>query len=347
MRKPFRNATGIAVAGLLTLSIVPSFAAPRAERELLGIRIWNKFSDVLSRYGQPTRIENGLVTASGSMGAEAGGGTPGIPGAPGAVGGGSMMSGGGGKMGGMSMPGMPGMGGAMMSGGGGRPGGMSMPGMGMMSGGGGRPGMMGGGKGDDGGMSGMPGMGMPGMGMPGMGGAQSEDSEARSTWIYQRGPISNFFVFNKDGRVIQIETSGLSGSSAVTGRGVKLGDPVAKVYNQYGWTGKVAKSGTSTSLDFTRESHAAFLVQDMKAKGPIVVGMTVTLLDAPAPGALGSGTSVAGGPAGMPGSMGGGGMAMPGMPSMGGGMMSGGAGMGARRGGKMGAMGMPGMVGGK
>ncbi len=349
MRKPFRSATGLAAAGLLILAVVPSNAAGRAERELLGIRIWNKFSDVLNRYGQPTRIENGLITASGEGGAQAPGGAPGIPGVPGMSGmggmgggmsgmGGGMGSGGGmsGKMGGMrgamgmpGMSGMPGMGGGMGSGG--ARGGMSMPGAeGAM----GMPGMSG--------MGGMPGMsGVTGAG----GGEQTQESEARSTWIYQRGPITNFFVFNKDGRVIQIESSGLSGSGGVTARAIRLGDLVAKVYRAYGWTGKVAKSGSAVTLDFTRESHVAFIVQDMKGRGPAVVDITVTLLDAPSPNPLGSGAAVAGGPGmggGMPGMSG-----MSGMSGMGGGMMGamgrpsmsgmGSGGMGGRRsGGKMG-----------
>jgi len=348
MRKPLRSITGLAAAGLLALAVVPSNAAPRAERELLGIRIWNKYSDVLSRFGQPTRIENGLVTSSGEGGQTVAGGAPGMggmPGMPGGMGprmGGMMGSGGpmgmgmGGRMGsGGPMGGMPGMPGGMMGSGGK---------MGAMMGGMGMPGMPGG--------MGMPGSGGPmGMGMPGMpgmggagGGAGTQGNtsdEATQTWIYQHGPITNFFVLNKDGRVVQIESSGLSGSGGVTAQGVRLGDPVAKVYRAYGWTGKVSKNGTAALLDYTRESHAAFIVQDKDGRGPVVVDIMVTLLDVGPPNPLGTGAGVAAG--------GGMGMGMPGMP---GGMMGSGGrmGMGAMMGGKMSpgamGMGMPGGMGG-
>jgi hypothetical protein len=346
MLMPLRSIAGLGAVGLLTLAVVPSNAAPRAERELLGIRIWNRFSDVLRLHGQPTRIENGLVSSSADGGQTVGAGAPGgggFAGAPGmsgrpgmpGMGGmpGMMGSGGpmGGKMGAMGMPGMGGSGGRM----GGMTTGMGMPGMPGSGGGMGRMGAMG--IGAEGG-PGMPGMGGAGGGI-GIQGDQSD--EARQTWIYQHGAITNFFVFNKDGRVVQIESSGLSGTGGVTARGIKLGDPVAKVYRAYGWTGKVSRNGSATLLDYTRESHAAFTVQDEKGRGPVVVDIAVTLLDVGPPNPLGSGSSIAGGP-GMPG-MGG----MPGMPGMGGMPRMGGMmGSGGPMGGKMGAMGMPGATGG-
>ena len=43
----------LSAAGMLTLSATCA-NAQRAERELLGIRLWNKYSTVLQKYGQPT-----------------------------------------------------------------------------------------------------------------------------------------------------------------------------------------------------------------------------------------------------------------------------------------------------
>jgi hypothetical protein len=334
---------GVAVVSLLTMAaLVPAVAAPRAERELLGIRIWNSYAHVLAKYGQPTRIESGLASGPGGAAGQA---TPNMGGA-------GMMAGG---------PGGPGMGSSMMAmmSRGMAPGGISgAPGMGagnpygrMGMGGGGAPGMA------PGGISGAPGMGggnpygrmgmgggvgpaggsmgMPGMGMPGIGGAvqSTGTAEVYQTWVYERGPVTNYFVFNKDGRVVQIESTSLQGGgSAITSRTVRLGDPAAKVYKAYGWTSKVMQGGDSLMLDYTREAHAAFQVLDAKGRGPKVVSIVVTLLDAnPSIISTGTGMMAASGMQGM----------MPGMAGMG--MMSGrGMGMGMGRAG----MGPGGMVGG-
>src|SRR5579862_3911175 len=88
-----RSLIGITAAGLLAAGAVtvatPARAADRAERELLGIRLWNTFNNVLAKYGPPTRVENGLAL-------------------PGGGGGGATMQAGMGGMGGMMMGGAPG-----------------------------------------------------------------------------------------------------------------------------------------------------------------------------------------------------------------------------------------------
>jgi hypothetical protein len=286
MRKPLRSITGLAAAGLLALAVVPSNAAPRAERELLGIRIWNKYSDVLSRFGQPTRIENGLVTSSGEGGQTVAGGAPGMggmPGMPGGMGprmGGMMGSGGpmgmgmGGRMGsGGPMGGMPGMPGGMMGSGGGKMGAM-MGGMGM-PGSGGPMGM---------GMPGMPG-GMGGESMGGMGGGeQAASADEEVTWVYEhkgKSPVTDFFLFNRDGRLIQAGSFGYSGG-AITSRGVHLGDPVAKIFATYGFTGNMVKDAarSTMTLDYSKEKNVAFQLLDRhNGLGYRVVGITVGLTD--------------------------------------------------------------------
>ena len=87
------------------------------------------------------------------------------------------------------------------------------------------------------------------------------------------------FLFNKDGRVIQIQTFGYTGKG-VTSRGIKLGDPVDSIYRKYGWTANIEKTGDSMTLDYSRKSHVAFqLVDRGHGKGYRVVGITVALTD--------------------------------------------------------------------
>ncbi len=296
----YRGMIGVASTSVLLLTGAVAASQAQGERSLLGVRIWDsRWRDVLSRHGQPTRIEVGAVV-TGAGGAQAGG----IPGM-GGMGGGGGLPGVGGMGPGMSMPGMGGgmgsgggMGGAM----GKMRGAMGMPGMpGGMSGGGGMsmPGMpgMGGGMGSGGARGGMsmPGaegaMGMPGMGgmggIPGMGGGagdQTASSEEEVTWVYDRGgkiPVTNFFLFNRDGRLIQAQSFGYSGG-AVTARGLKLGDTVAKIFGTYGWTGNMVKDnakGTMT-LDYGKEKNVAFQLLDRHdGRGYRVVGITVGLTD--------------------------------------------------------------------
>src|SRR5436853_158804 len=61
------------------------------------------------------------------------------------------------------------------------------------------------------------------------GGSASSDDEGEVTWIYEKGPLTYMFLFNKDGRVIQISEYGYS-SAFGTEHGVRLGDPIGKVY---------------------------------------------------------------------------------------------------------------------
>ena len=68
------------------------------------------------------------------------------------------------------------------------------------------------------------------------GGAASTESEGEVTWYYDRpNGRTDTVLFNKDGRVIQIQSFGYN-NGGVTSRGIRLGDPVRKVYSLYGWT---------------------------------------------------------------------------------------------------------------
>src|ERR1041385_3306184 len=113
MRSSLRGLTGLAATGLLMVTAVAANAA--VERQLLNVKIWQTYRDVLAKHGQPTRIEIGAVESpiadsagGGGGGAAAGpraGGLPGM-GGMGAMGGGGMS----GKLGvmGMGASGAPG-----------------------------------------------------------------------------------------------------------------------------------------------------------------------------------------------------------------------------------------------
>jgi hypothetical protein len=316
---------------------VSSALAQAGERELMNIRIWRTYKDVLEKYGRPTRIEVGEVagatgTGSGNGGGMAGGGMMG--GAPGMMGSGGMMSG---RMG------LPGMGGMGMMG--------STGMMGMMGGGGmssgaailGRP---------DGGGTGRGRMGMPGKGaedidggMPGaggmMGGAEQQTStEGEVTWVYERGPLTFMFLFNKDGRIIQIQAYGHKGP-AVTSKGITLGSTVDQIYSKYGWSAKQFRVGSSLALDFSEKHHVAFQLAGYGGKPMKVVGIVVAMTERGGPGGAFAPPGLPpGAPAG--GGAGAGGGMMGGAP----GMMGSGGMMGMMGGGPRGRMGSGGGMGG-
>ncbi|HXG24743.1 MAG TPA: hypothetical protein VNJ09_09330 [Chthonomonadales bacterium] len=347
MRISVRSAICLAAASMMVLAAAPSNAAPRAERELLGIRLWRNYRDVLKKFGPPTRIEigeaigqpgggpggGGYTGATGAGAALPGMPAGGLPGLPG-FGGPAMMPGGimpqmPGGIPGMPPTGTPGrvgamgpMGPAMMPGAGatGRsplqmglsrrdlreeeeipgiiPGGVVGPGgVSPMAVGPGRPGVPGGVMP---GMLDVPGIGPGGMlgpagmlgplggaarqpgavGFTGTGGVQSAEMAAGEvTWVYEKGQHTFMFLFNKDGRVIQISSYGYKGGG-VTSRGVRLGDPVGKVYAAYGWTDNVIRSGNNLTLDYGESSHVAFQLTDLgDGKGYRVVGIIVAVTE--------------------------------------------------------------------
>jgi len=310
MRTSLRGIIGLAAAaGLLgAAALGPAEAAPGGEKRLLGINLFRTWRDVLAKHGQPTRIEVGPATpgggapGQGAIGMGFGAGAIGAPGrgmgptlpALGSMGMGSPY----GAMGpGGPPPGMSGMYGAMMRGAPGSPygGGPSMPGMPSMAGparGGGKMGAMAGGEDGPALPGGAPAamagpMGSGGMAALMMGGpraalgtgaaASTSTGEGEVTWIYERGQLTYMFLFNKDGRVIQIQEFGYSGG-APTGRGVKLGDPVGRIYQQYGWPDNATKNGTQLTLDYSRKANVAFQLID-EGKGARVVGITIAVTE--------------------------------------------------------------------
>jgi len=314
--RTYRAGVAAVVATLTTLaasSIQAAPPTPKPENSLLGIRLMARFSDVLQKFGQPTEIQVGAPSVSDKAQGAAKPGGGGMPGMPGGMPG--MPSGMPGGMPGMpsSMPGgggMPGMrpgGGGMPSGMPGmRPGGGGMPGMpsgmpGMRPGGGMPPG----GRGKDGGGRGLPGFngapggssmpgggmppgfgnegGMPGMpGMPGAGGANGaaqEDNAFESTWWYHypQSGLHYAFLFNKDGRVIQIQAFGYNPKKKnvvpvlpQTAQGIRLESTLGQVLKKYGWSSDGEHVGEYVVLRYGDKKRVAF--QSLKNK---IVGITL------------------------------------------------------------------------
>jgi hypothetical protein len=297
------RAYGIVAAGLLTALTTSGISAqtpetpetpetPKGHPELslLGIRLLGTFSDVLRKFGQPNEIQPGepVVTgqgqgtaAPGMMGGGRPGGYPGMSGGPGMMGGGRPgMTGSPGSMGGR--PGLPGMSG-------GPPGMSGYPGM---MGGGGRPGM----SGSPGSMGGYPGMGggRPGMsgspgsmgGYPGMGGANgangannnADSTDAgETTWWYhfpQKG-LHYSFLFNKEGRVIQIQAYGSKPDPKLvvprTAQGITLGSDLGQIIKRYGWSNDGEHDGDYVVLRYGVRNRVAFQTRRNKVLG-IVLG---------------------------------------------------------------------------
>ena len=97
------------------------------------------------------------------------------------------------------------------------------------------------------------------------------------TWVYEKGPLTYMFLFNKDGRVIQIQEYGYNGGGS-TMLGLHLGDPVAKIYKLYGWAGFSSKTGQDLTLDYSQKNHVAFQIHG-EGKNSKVVGITIALTE--------------------------------------------------------------------
>jgi len=248
------TATGVAafasVAGTLS-------AASGPERSLAGIRIFAPGSEVTRKFGNPSRIlVGGVSAATGGGGAAAGSSGGGYPG------------GGGG--------GYPGGGGGGYPGGGGGRGPVSS---GISSGDGGAGTLPGGGGGYPGGGGGYPGGGggYPGGGggAPGGGGATDATGAALPgkqpvTLVYDRalgGALE--FTISPDKRVVQIRETGYSGAFG-TARSIKLGTTYSQVVARYGYPENTYVVGSIINIDYKDALHCGFQFLDQKLVGIIV-----------------------------------------------------------------------------
>jgi hypothetical protein len=205
--------------------------------------------------------------------------------------------------GGSSMMGPPMMGGMASAGGSSRLPGLG--GMGPMGGAGSssmmRPPMMGGNPRMGGGSLGigaeMPGSDMSAGAMGGpMGGAMGgmmgggtavagggvQAGEGEVSWVYEKKTTTHVFLFNSEGRVIQIQSFGYK-AGARTVNGIGLGDTAARIYRVYGFPEETQVSGSTRTLDYSKRANVAFQLADQGGKGLRVVGITVALVKAPDP----------------------------------------------------------------
>lgn len=162
----------------------------------------------------------------------------------------------------MGAPGMYGKGGPGMMGPGG-PGMMGPGGPGMMGPGG--PGMMGG----QGGYNGM------------SGSLNTDEAPNLTTWWYnfpQQG-IHYSFLFNQQGRVIQIQAYGDKPQPHMvnprTAEGITFGSTLGTVVKRYGWSNSGTNNGSYVQLEYGLHNRIAFQLSDNHVVG-IVLGVVET-----------------------------------------------------------------------
>ena len=254
MRNRCRFCPGAAAAGMwMTLAAGTALAAPPTpapENTLLGVRLLSSnFREVLSKFGQPQEIQTGSPTATN----QAGGGGP-MMGGPMGGGGGAPPSGLMGRL--PRMAGGGGGGGAEGKGGGG-----ALPGF----------------NGSPSGGAGSPFMPPPMQGGGGAsGGGQSDNGE--TTWWYHfpKKELHYSFLFNREGRVIQIQEYGWNGG-ARTRQGIGLSSRLVDIIQRYGWSndGEHFNEGghEKVTMRYGGSHRVAFQLVDNK-----VVGVTLALV---------------------------------------------------------------------
>lgn len=253
--------------------------AKGGESGLVGIKLYDNGTRVISVYGNPTEIQpvsfggGGIGPAGGAGGGAMGAGRAGGPPSPRSGGGG-----GGGRVGGNnsgasdafhSPGGDFGFGDELLfqkGGPGGDLGGPMGPGAsapGMMAPGGGRPGM--GGQ-----------MGAPAGGGGMMGGGETGNKVLYTRWIYKRGPSKYGFILDKFNRVVQVEAIGMNDPKVRTSKGIKFGSTFGEVMNKYQTPDGYEINGDSIVLRYLVRNKVAFRLSRLAEKKPhVVTGVVV------------------------------------------------------------------------
>jgi hypothetical protein len=121
------------------------------------------------------------------------------------------------------------------------------------------------------------------MGMVGGANANAApEAESETTWWYHfpKAGLHYAFLFNKEGRVIQIQEYGWKGNTVYgkTRQGVMLGSDLSRVIHGYGWSQDGGSTGKNLVLVYGGREKLAFQLVDNK-----VVGITLGLYQAPPP----------------------------------------------------------------
>ena len=274
---------GLFAATVFALSVVAfaqtqpqAVTAKGGESGLVGIKLYDTGTRVLSVYGNPNSIEP-VSFGGGTIGPTAGGG--GARGGGGRAGGGGPAGPAGGGMGSPvsdaqygpdtgfefgdemlkfqrgqddDMPGRPGQGGV------GPP-----PGVGPQ---GPPPGV---------GVPGAPGGGAPGG--RGMGGGVGTGSKILYTrWVYRRGPSRYGFILDKFNRVVQCEAIGMNDGKVRTSKGIKFGSTFKDVMNKYKAPDGYEISGDNIVMRYLVRNKVAFRLSRLGEKKPhVVTGIVV------------------------------------------------------------------------
>jgi len=276
------KSTGVALmVGTVVLAAAAGPAKSKTESGLLGIKLYDSGTRVISVYGTPDQIDAvNIGGGAAGSGSPFGGGSPGMGG--GGVGGPSINKGGGsgGPAGAAGGP-MAGFrsgpfdfGDSMLQ----RGGPMGAPGMPPgMRGPGGPPSGFGG---PPSGGSGMP----PGMRGPGGSGAGSAprgnggaaENASYTRWIYKRNGSQYGFVFDKFNHVVQIEAIGIQNSKVKTSRGIGFGSTFAQIIKTYQAPDGYEISGDNVLVKYLSKAKVAFRLSRLGDKQPqVVTGVVV------------------------------------------------------------------------
>lgn len=264
--------TGVALTlGAVMMTATASAAAKsKAENGLLGVKLYDSGTRVVSLYGTPDQID--AVSIGGGA---AGSGSP-FGGRPGM----------GGPSSGAPQKGRPSMGSERGAPGFSRTGpfdfadtlfqsgdgvaGASSAGASQMADESGNRG--------GGGSFGPPGGGLPGQPSSGAprGNAGSSDSVTYTRWIYNRNGSKYGFVFDKFNRVVQIEAIGLQNSKVKTTRGIGFGNTFAEIIKKYQAPDGYEISGDNVLVKYLSKSKVAFRLSRLGEKKPqVVTGVVV------------------------------------------------------------------------
>lgn len=272
----------VSVAAIAGQAQPKAKTVPGGESGLVGIKLYDTGSRVISVYGNPTEILP-VGFGGGAIGPAAGGGggpagaRGGIGGAPGGAGGGGGAAasaavshnpnefGFGDEMLGFQRGGK---GGGLDDGdvGGGGGGGVPQPGPGL----GGPP------PGAQGAFPGGPprGGGAPGGG--GMAGGGNTGKILYTRWVYRRGPSKYGFILDKYNRVVQVEAIGMADSRVKTSKGIRFGSTFGDIIKKYQTPDGYEINGDSIVMRYLVRNKVAFRLSRLGEKKPhVVTGVVV------------------------------------------------------------------------